>query len=251
MRRTRIGIAGASILLCGALGVASAAARGTAGKPLALLQFMHKKGNAKLRSHSAARRTVRRPVAARPSAPHALGPNREPEATVAARQAPVPQSATAPQNAGPEARAAPAPTSIPQPALTAPPGPAAAISKAGVAAATAVQRAADATQSQPARPPAAAKPAPPAPMKAARSAAPENRIWAETTAPAVGTMVAAPGAEDARAVGSASWIARVLAALGGAGAAGAIAWILIGPTSRVGPREKSRAANPTVAALGR
>jgi len=45
-------------------------------------------------------------------------------------------------------------------------------------------------------------------------------------------MVAAPTQPDASPVGSASWIAKVLAALGGAIAAGAAAWFLIGSTPR-------------------
>ncbi len=42
------------------------------------------------------------------------------------------------------------------------------------------------------------------------------------------TALAAPMHRDESAVGSASWIAQVLAALGGAIAAGAVAWFLIG-----------------------
>lgn len=70
-------------------------------------------------------------------------------------------------------------------------------------------------------------------MKAARAAAPENLTLAETTkaAPAVRAMVATPAYEDTGSVGSVSWIAHVLAALGGAFAAGTIAWFLIGPAS--------------------
>jgi hypothetical protein len=48
--------------------------------------------------------------------------------------------------------------------------------------------------------------------------------------PAVQAMVAAPAQHDASPVGSASWIAQVLAALGGAIAAGSVAWFLIGST---------------------
>ncbi len=47
-------------------------------------------------------------------------------------------------------------------------------------------------------------------------------------APPQHTALAAPAHQDASAVGSASWIAQVLAALGGAVAAGAVAWFLIG-----------------------
>jgi hypothetical protein len=47
-------------------------------------------------------------------------------------------------------------------------------------------------------------------------------------APPQQTALAAPVHRDESAVGSASWIAQVLAALGGAVAAGAVAWFLIG-----------------------
>jgi hypothetical protein len=50
--------------------------------------------------------------------------------------------------------------------------------------------------------------------------------------PAAQTVLAAPvhrdASQDADEVGSASWIAQVLAALGGAAAAGTVAWFLIG-----------------------
>jgi hypothetical protein len=49
-----------------------------------------------------------------------------------------------------------------------------------------------------------------------------------TDAPRQQTALAAPMHRDESAVGSASWIAQVLAALGGAVAAGAVAWFLIG-----------------------
>lgn len=49
-------------------------------------------------------------------------------------------------------------------------------------------------------------------------------------APAAQAMVANTPHQDAGAVGTASWIAKVLAALGGAIAAGSAAWFLIGVT---------------------
>ncbi len=48
------------------------------------------------------------------------------------------------------------------------------------------------------------------------------------TAPAARTVVVARAHAETNAVGSASWIAQVLAALGGAVAAGSLAWFLIG-----------------------
>lgn len=47
-------------------------------------------------------------------------------------------------------------------------------------------------------------------------------------APAAQAVLSAPVVDDKNPVGSASWIAQVLAALGGAAAAGAVAWFLIG-----------------------
>jgi hypothetical protein len=51
MLSTRIGIAGAYFLLCVASAAAQTEAPGTAGKPLSLLPFIHKNGDAKLRPH--------------------------------------------------------------------------------------------------------------------------------------------------------------------------------------------------------
>ena len=59
----------------------------------------------------------------------------------------------------------------------------------------------------------------PEPAAQAMVAAPE---------PAAQAMVATPAPQDASPIGSASWIAQVLAALGGAVAAGSVAWFLIG-----------------------
>jgi hypothetical protein len=65
------------------------------------------------------------------------------------------------------------------------------------------------------------------------AATPDDRT---DTAPAPQTVLAAPLHRDADPVGSASWIAQVLAALGGAVAAGTVAWFLIGsgPTRMYG-----------------
>jgi hypothetical protein len=269
MLSTRIGIAGAYFLLCVASAAAQTEAPGTAGKPLSLLQFIHKNGDAKLRPHSetaarfatrvlAHRNTtgVRRTAAAVTSAPHALAANVDRDrpklekATVQAGQPPAPEmpASAAPKHGWPGADpAAPGQMSIltPQAAQTPQPAPDPAASgaiveatpsAAGAPSAATTAPPANATQSAPASPPqpAAAKPLPPAPMKAARAAAPENLTLAETTkaAPAVRAMVATPAYEDTGSVGSVSWIAHVLAALGGAFAAGTIAWFLIGPASR-------------------
>lgn len=69
--------------------------------------------------------------------------------------------------------------------------------------------------------------------KAPPAATPDDRT---DTAPAPQTVLAAPLHRDADPVGSASWIAQVLAALGGALAAGTVAWFLIGsgPTRMYG-----------------
>jgi hypothetical protein len=59
-------------------------------------------------------------------------------------------------------------------------------------------------------------------------AAEDNRDTSTATPP-LPTMFAAPVPDDASPVGSAAWIAQVLAALGGAMAAGITAWFLIVP----------------------
>ncbi len=51
---------------------------------------------------------------------------------------------------------------------------------------------------------------------------------AENTAPVPQAMLASSPPENTRAVGTASWILQILAALGGAVATGAVAWFLIG-----------------------
>lgn len=65
-------------------------------------------------------------------------------------------------------------------------------------------------------------------LNAIDRAAEDNRDTSAAT-PTVPTMFAAPVHDDASPVGSASWIAQVLAALGGAMAAGVTAWFLIVP----------------------
>jgi len=65
----------------------------------------------------------------------------------------------------------------------------------------------------------------PDPSEAAPAAAPSDRAVA---APASQTVLAAPPHRKQSPIGSASWMAQVLAALGGAVAAGAVAWALIG-----------------------
>lgn len=272
----RIGIAGTCCLLCTAVAaVASASAQtdaaGSVGKPLALLQFIHKNGKAKLRQSKTAAefatrvpdhgngRGVRRTVAETLSAPlvpkHNVDRGRRQleNATAQARQEPAPEmpAAAAPKNNWPTADpAAPGQNSIltPQPTLTLQPASAPITNEAvaestpneSVAAgapsvATTAQPAANASRFAPVPPqPAAAKPVPPAPMKATQAAAPEKQTLAETAkaAPAVQAMTAVPAYEDTGPIGSASWIARVVAALGSAFVAGAIAWFLIKPASR-------------------
>jgi hypothetical protein len=64
-------------------------------------------------------------------------------------------------------------------------------------------------------------------LNAIDRAAEDNRDARAATP--VQTVLAAPVHDDASAVGSVSWIAQVLAALGGAMAAGVTAWFMIGP----------------------
>jgi hypothetical protein len=56
--------------------------------------------------------------------------------------------------------------------------------------------------------------------------------FVQATPTAAQAVVAAPSQRDTSAVGSASWIAKVLAALGGAIAAGSTAWFMIGSAPR-------------------
>jgi hypothetical protein len=77
----------------------------------------------------------------------------------------------------------------------------------------------------------APKPQPAAAKLAAPSPSPPVKVAAATPAapkPAVHAMLFRP--RTPTPVGSASWIAQLLAALGGAIAAGAVAWFLIRPT---------------------
>lgn len=137
-----------TFLLCVASAAAQTEAPGTAGKPLSLLQFIHKNGDAKLRPHSetaakfatrvlahsngtGARRTA---AAAVTSAPRALAANVDRDraklekATVQAGQPPAPEMpvSAAPKHGWPGADpAAPGQMSIltPRPALTPQPAP--------------------------------------------------------------------------------------------------------------------------------
>jgi hypothetical protein len=184
------------------------AARRTHGK------FARRAGAARTR-HVALKkhgRHVRAVAAAVPAAPASTPPT--PAATI---PAPVASAQTAPAppaaNVWPVAEA-PAPVA----AIADPPTPepAAAIGEAEPSA-IAVNG-----QMAPADAPGQVK----APDPEASQAATTGRPATAETVPQ--TVLAAPAHRDASPVGSASWIAQVLAAFGGAVAAGVVAWFLIG-----------------------
>jgi hypothetical protein len=248
MLRVRIAATSASCLIALGLAAGSASAQSTPtaapGAPLPLLQFLQQKKNTakpaphprlaakvhprlqvKFAEASAKRRIAEHPVAV-------AG-----KTTVEAPQNPAPPAAAAApiQNMWPtaDATAAPGTTSALEP-----PAPTA-VSTAPVVETNPNEIVVDGHSVQVASPDSvnpidlaadgqhdAENPANGA--KAAGAASPDP------AQPVVHAMIATvePAADDPAPVGSFSWIAHVLAALGGAVAAGAVAWFLIGPLPR-------------------
>ncbi len=238
MPRIRIATAGASILFFLAVMLGSAAAQsatGPVGKPLPLLQFTEHRGKAKLAPHPKlaaviakrkkpflSRERIARHVVARPR--RAIMEARRVPAPAAAAAVPV-ASAAMPQNIWPTADAAAAPAAMPT--LTPDQSPPAVTTEPTVN--TDPDQIVTGGHSVPAALPnerdQAAPPPAPAKTAAVASAAP---------APVVHAMVVTAEPQNTgpeSPIGSASWIAHVLAALGGAIAAGAAAWFLIRPAS--------------------
>jgi hypothetical protein len=254
MPLVRIVSAGASFLLFLAVTLTGAAAQtapdGAAGQPLPLLQFIHK-GRAskpKFRPHpefarrSAKKKPIERKIAKRTfikrhralaEARHAVRP---------ARVTAQASASTSAQNVWPSAAiAAPIGTASLAPDQVAAPVATEAvvdtnpnqIVASGHSVPTAVPSGGNAGNIAP------AQAATPNSLSAANVAANGSKPAAKTTAPqsaaatpVVRAMVVKaepPSANAADPVGSASWIAHVLAALGGAIAAGAVAWFLIRP----------------------
>ena len=234
-------IFGASaVLLAVTIGSAAAQEQASAGKPLQLLQFARHQARAPL--HHRVRAVdkiatlpeVKRHIAKRIVAKHrkmfatihshAVHPHRMAEAAAPAPEAAQPKPAAAPASVWPAVDAAtpgsivvPAPPAAPQNVKTEP-----VLSDAPNAIATDGQVAQAAPLPEQTGPAVAADPRP-----AAAAPAPGKSAAAE---PAVRAMMVRPAVADSdakSAIGSASWLLQVLAALGGAMSAGVVAWFLI------------------------
>jgi hypothetical protein len=259
-------IGASAVLLAVMIGSAAAQQETSAGKPLQLLQFARHETKASLHPHArtveklAKHAEVRRHIAKKTAAKHhkmfaaihshTVHPRKMAEAAPAPAPEPAPAQPTpaAPQpsiwpavDAGaPVAAALPAPPAAA--ALPAPPAAAQNVTTEQVlsdapngiapngripqaaAVAAAAPNAADAVAEHH-----AAEAGTPVPTQ---NAAPEIAAPAQSAAeePVVRAMVATPSPAESDAtspVGSASWTMQVLAALGGALAAGAVAWFLI------------------------
>jgi hypothetical protein len=259
MVRHRI-IAASSVLLAVTIGSAAAQQETSAGKPLQLLQFarhavkapLHQRARAaeKLAKPAEAKRHIAKNIVAKHHKmfaairSHALHPHKiaetapAPEPTRPAPAAPpatiwpavnaaapasvaMPVPPAAPQNVTTEQVVSDAPDDIAangrvsQPAILAPPND------------SAVEHHAAAAET-----PAPAQSAAPDTTAPAQNTAPETAAPAQSAAaePVVRAMVATPDLTESNAqspVGSASWMLQVLAAFGGAVAAGVVAWFLI------------------------
>lgn len=247
MPHIRIATAGASLLFFLAVTLGSAAAQsettGPVGKPLPLLQFTRHTGETRLPSHpklaaiEAKKKKPSRPRIAR----HIVAkPHRE---IADARPAPAP-SPVAPraapeskpentlgntlQNTWPTADVA---AQGVMPTLT-PDQPPPSVTTEPTVDADPNQIVTGSHSVQAALPDGLNRAGPPADPDPIQAAAPPANSPPKTTAvasaaPVVHAMVVT--AEPQNPIGSASWLAQVLAALGGAIAAGAVAWFLIRP----------------------
>jgi hypothetical protein len=232
MLRTVVAATGAAVLLFSELTIASAqtATDTTAGKPLQLLKVAEQpsktkaKPHAKLAAKPAARHSVNVAAKRKPHTHIATAGRKRPLLPVQAASAPVPDTAWPVASAAAPAEIAPAAPAV-APA-TLPPGPAQSemvvagqpvkvaspddVNEIDLAANQTASRASDA-------PPVSAEKT--APMQEIVAAAAK----ADMNAPA---NVQTPPSQ----VGSTPWILQVMAALGGAVAAGSVAWFLIGGT---------------------
>ena len=248
MPRLRIGTTVASCLVIFAAAVAGAAAQtattGAPGKPLPLLQLVHPKSKAKLRAHPriaakfAKKARLKRRIAKRmPAKRHKAVVEASRAPTTAPAPVPAATAATAkPENiwpavngatpdTGPGGMAALAPRSAPavatEPVIDTEPD--AIMGTSHIVQPATPDDVLAAGNQQP-----ATKTAPPANPVAAQIATADRAA----PKPARVMMVKPAAQSDPSPVGSASWIAHVLAALGGAITAGAVAWFLIGPAPR-------------------
>jgi hypothetical protein len=250
MVRHRI-IAASSVLLAVTVGSAAAQQETSAGKPLQLLQFARHDAKApphprartvaKLAKPAETKRHIAKKIVAKHHKmfaaihAHAVHPHKIAEAAPAPAPEPAQPTPAAPpatiwpavNAAAPATVAMPVPPAAPQKVTTEQ-----VVSDAPDDIATNGQVSQAAIAAQPKDPPAEHHAAPaeaPAPAHAAapQPAAPVQSAAAE---PVVRAMVARPEPVESNAqspIGSASWMLQILAALGGAVAAGAVAWFLI------------------------
>ena len=235
-------IAAAAVVAAVSIAPARAATGATAGQPLSLLAGLRPPHEAKAKSHGARRSIAKMARSTRTKSSRklaALHRHRamKPAKTLAAAKREVRRSAIATAAVVPTAATAPSPSTAPSPpptddnwpdanAAPAPPADLAAApvqsvapdADAGAVVVNGQKVQVDSPDQVNAIDLAADGDPPPA-------ATPSGRADA---APAAQTVLAAPLHRDASTVGSASWIAQVMAALGGAIAAGAVAWFLIG-----------------------
>lgn len=221
----------AAVAVALSLNAAAAQSGDTAGQPLALLAGLHPPHTAKADTHAkpAHRKVARFERKHSGKRSHAVAAA-EPAAPAAPAPTPFPNNAwpTTPQSA-PDNTVAAEPPATSTPVVATPvvptiqPGP-----PAPPAAQTASSAVTDATPSTIVMNGQTVEIASPDYLNAIDRAAEDNRDT-PATMPTVQTLLATPVRDDASPVGSASWIAQVLAALGGAVAAGVTAWFLIGP----------------------
>lgn len=265
MARIRIAVVGASSLLV--LAAALGGAEAQTGAPLPLLQIdhattavhAHHKAAPRIARAKSAERTAHKHFAKRvhartrvaeagrdlPAPPATPPQTTPPQGTPAQATPPQTVSQNGSQNIWP-APAAVSPGNVGQPGASPADSGMAAISPAPAPAGVTTEQVVDTSPNgilngghtvpaaMPAAPTPAAgapKPQPAAAKLAAPSPSPPVKVAAATPAapkPAVHAMLFRP--RTPTPVGSASWIAQLLAALGGAIAAGAVAWFLIRPT---------------------
>lgn len=233
-------IPASAVLLAVMIGSAAAQQEASAGKPLQLLQFArhdvkvppHVRARTvdKLAKHAEIKRHITRKTVAEHHKlfaaihSHAVHSHKVAEAAPAPAPEPAqPIPAAPPASIWPAVNAA-APAAI---AMPAPPAAPQNVTTERVVSDTSGDTTANGQIPQ-AAPPAALNTPDPAPEHAAPAAA-AAPVQSAASEPVVRAMVATPepAESNAETVGSASWMMQVLAALGGAAAAGAVAWFLI------------------------
>jgi hypothetical protein len=233
-------IPASAVLLAVTIGSAAAQDQPSAGKPLQLLQFAHQQARAplhpharvaeKLAKHAEVKRHIAKAIVAKRHKilaaihSHAVRPPKMAEA------APAPEPAR-PTPAAPPATIWPAVNAAAPPVIAMP---AQAAAPQNVTTEQVISDAPNdiAANGQIPQAAAAAEPNAPDPAAEHHAAVAETPAPVQNTAsePVVRAMVATPELAESNAqsqVGSASWMMQVLGALGGAVAAGAVAWLLI------------------------